>query len=468
MTTNQRCSLSVAALFVTLAATVSFAQDAETTNAQAPLVVDGVIRQIFNSSRDGRTDYLVEIDVQRSEARPPRQGTVTPQYPAPGQSVYVHVSRPQARVAPGARDLPQEKARVRAYLVPRTPGGWEGASAEWFEIASDRTVQTRPADAAPARPTNGAPAGDDDRMPLTSLGITTEPIRARDRFALRVTSIERGGPGQKAGLEIGDVIVAADGELLTSAKQLADVAARGAEFPLVVLDVNTGRPAQVEIRAAARPGDLSQGPRQDPAATPRVEPSQKPARSLGVSAEPVSLGGRTALKISRVEPDSPAARAGLEPDDVIVAAGGAQVTGVEQLVSAIRKSGPTLALTVRDSRTGKDTDVKIAMGGVEPATPLPNVPADVGGGADVSKLGAVVELAFHNDDFAVKVSEVEPGSPAERAGLRPGMIITEANRKPVLHPTDLDAALQAGGQASLTIVDPRTGKKSAVEVRLAR
>src|SRR4029078_13198464 len=88
-----------------------------------------------------------------------------------------------------------------------------------------------------------------------------------------------------------------------------------------------------------------------------------PTRSLSISAETVTLGQRTALKVTRVVADSPAAKAGLEDNDVLVAADGAPLTSPEQLGTALRKSGATLTLTVRDSRTGKDVPVPAALGG---------------------------------------------------------------------------------------------------------
>jgi S1-C subfamily serine protease len=173
------------------------------------------------------------------------------------------------------------------------------------------------------------------------------------------------------------------------------------------------------------------------------------------------------VKVVLVEQGGPAASAGLEAGDVIVAANGAPVTGLEQLASAARKSGPTLVLTVRDVRTGKETPVNVKIGGSQPATPQPTPPSEPGKGAP--GLGAVTELAFYNADFAVKVTEVEQGSPADRAGLRAGDLIVQADGKPVLHPNDLNALVRAAtGPLKLTVVSRETGQKSVVEVRLPR
>ena len=200
-----------------------------------------------------------------------------------------------------------------------------------------------------------------------------------------------------------------------------------------------------------------------------VPVDQPPKVSLGLSAEPVTLGSRSALKVTRIDAEGLGAKAGLEVGDIIVAANGAPITGPEQLLGALRKSGPVFKLTVRDSRTGRDADVEVKLGGTKAAAPIAPVEVDSSLAVAPGKLGAITELAFHDDDFAVKVTEVEAGSAAARAGLRPGILIVAANGKPVLHPNDLnDIARKSGGTLKLTVADPNTGKKSNVDVNLSR
>jgi S1-C subfamily serine protease len=293
--------------------------------------------------------------------------------------------------------------------------------------------------------------------------MTTEPVKVKDKLVLRVTSVERGGPAEKAGLEIGDVVFGVNDTPLTGPEQLDEVARRGESMTLAVMDVRTGRAAQIELRVGPRDADAvaKDAPKAD-TPTPAAPP-----RSLGISAEPVSLGQRTALKVIRVEPGSPAAKAGLEPNDVVVAANGAAITGPEQLATALRKSGPTMTLTVRDSRTGKDTDVDVALGGTKPAAPVSVDTSIAGTGSPKSRFGAVTELAFYDVEAAVKITEIEPGSPAARAGLAPGILILQANGKPVLHPNDLNDAIRTStGTLKLTVVDPRQGRKGTVDVNL--
>lgn len=179
------------------------------------------------------------------------------------------------------------------------------------------------------------------------------------------------------------------------------------------------------------------------------------------------VGKRTGMKVIRVEPGSPAQTAGIEIGDVIVAANGVAVTGVEVLSAVLKKSGPSLTLTVRDTRTGNDVPVQVKVGGPEAGAPAPiptDTPVQTGAGR---KLGAVTELVFYDVNPAVKVTEVEPNSPAARAGLEPGDIIIEANGTPVLHPKTLEEVVRKSAAVlKLQVIDPSTNKKTLVDVNL--
>lgn len=79
------------------------------------------------------------------------------------------------------------------------------------------------------------------------------------------------------------------------------------------------------------------------------------------------------------------------------------------------------------------------------------------------------EVVFLDSDVAVKVTEVAPGSPAQKAGIEPGDLILEANGTPILHPTTLNEVVaKSGGKLSLVVVDPKARRKSTVEVDLGR
>jgi S1-C subfamily serine protease len=134
-------------------------------------------------------------------------------------------------------------------------------------------------------------------------------------------------------------------------------------------------------------------------------------------------------------------------------------------------------LTVRDIRTGKDVPVEVQVPGrsADPSPapfPLPSPGANkpvTSPAPDGSRnrLGAVTEITLYDVEAALKVTEVAPGSPADRAGIRPGLIILAANGKLMLHPNQLaETVRQSPATLQLSVVDPRSGRKSTVKVDL--
>ncbi|MFO0954620.1 MAG: PDZ domain-containing protein [Isosphaeraceae bacterium] len=427
-----------------------------------------------------RVDVLLQIEVRKAEAgRSPREAARFA-FPAPGDSVYVH-----AIERPGVT-LPRERSQVRVFLSPRPGGGWEGASADWFESVSPDLAANSPADppAAAGEPTTpgvSPPASEPGRSSLPTLGLTGQGQTVKGQYVFRITSVERGGPAQRSGLEVGDVIVAVNAKPLTGFDPLAEVVNKGGPLAFVVLDVNSGNAARVTVEAVKSPVGNPPIATNAPPVEPKENPTQTPQgrRRLGLSAETVTIGQRTALKVTRVHPNSPASEAGIEVGDVIVAVNDIPITGVEAMNSALRKGGSDLKFTVRDSRSGRDAEVKVSLGGPTAPSGLPTQPTSrptpspspmptgnrpSGGGG---RLGVVSELVFLETDPAVKVTEVVPGSPAARAGVAAGMIIQEANGTPVLHPNTLNEVVaQSGTKLRLTVVDPATGRRGNLEVDL--
>ena len=72
-------------------------------------------------------------------------------------------------------------------------------------------------------------------------------------------------------------------------------------------------------------------------------------------------------------------------------------------------------------------------------------------------------------DHGVVVTDVQSGSPAERAGLAPGMVIVEANRKPVKTPDDLNQALdeKSAGQGRPAAGPHRRGQPLRCDSRMS-
>ena len=88
--------ISVAAILGLWCAAAQGQDRAMAAARRGSLVVDGIVREVFRSPRQDRVDFLVQIEVTRTQANrvprtPPRVAV-----PAPGDMVYVHASQRSA------------------------------------------------------------------------------------------------------------------------------------------------------------------------------------------------------------------------------------------------------------------------------------------------------------------------------------------------------------------------------------
>jgi serine protease Do len=129
-----------------------------------------------------------------------------------------------------------------------------------------------------------------------------------------------------------------------------------ASVTLTVRDTRTGRDVPVEVKWKG-PGAANPAPIPADAQVPTAA-----GRKLGAVTELVFYDIDPAAKVTEVEPGSPAAAAGIEPGDVIVAANGTPVLHPKGLEEIVRNSGPRLTLTVVDPRTRNKNTVEVRLG----------------------------------------------------------------------------------------------------------
>jgi S1-C subfamily serine protease len=465
-----------------LAASLAFASVAPASaqrpaspKAEAAAVVEGVVREVFRSPRRNQVDYIVQIDVRRSELGQGGDDTRRVSIPPPGDPVYVHYSQ----TGDAAAAIPVEGLSVRAYLKPRPRGGWEGAGASWFEPAQVEEVRRDddrpppPADDERARPAPApAPNAPGRGSILQTLGLKADSIDAGGRLVLRITEVAAGSAAQKAGFEKGDVIIGANGQGITSIEQFGEILRKGGpEAQLAVLNVQNGKQATVKIEVPGVAAAEPRAPRRDD------EPDAAPRRSLGVTVQPKRLGLRTALEVTEVQPEGAARRAGIEVGDVLVEADGVSLTSTDQLQKVLEKSGDTITIKVRDVNTGNDVPVDVKLGAADSPRPgsvptpptTPDTPAPAPGSLTSKSFGITTEAATADLLPVVKVVRVAPGSAAEKAGIEAGDAITGVDDKVIFAPNLLDEALaKVGSTFTLTVLDVKTGKKTPVKVNLGR
>lgn len=137
-------------------------------------------------------------------------------------------------------------------------------------------------------------------------------------------------------------------------------------------------------------------------------------------------GVKHGVLVASVDPKGPAAKAGMESEDVIVAVGSTSITEIRQLQRVMAATAPGSSITVSVIRNGKSVSYPIQVG-VLPSTPKgrPAPPPDsIGTGVSVRTLTG--ELASRIGLKGVKgviVIDVMPGSPAEEGGLQEGDVV---------------------------------------------
>jgi Do/DeqQ family serine protease len=151
--------------------------------------------------------------------------------------------------------------------------------------------------------------------------------------------------------------------------------------------------------------------------------------------------------VTRVLPDSPAEKAGVKSEDIITEANGKTIHSFEELrnIVGLLRVGDSVELKVL--RDGKPKTLKVKIGKDDEA---------VAAGENLHPSLAGASFAPVDDsarqagiDTGILVQNVEQGSPAARAGLRPGDVIVSVNRKPVK--TMDEFSKLAGGKGQLLL-----------------
>jgi serine protease Do len=270
-------------------------------------------------------------------------------------------------------------------------------------------------------------------------------------------------------------------------------------------------PVAPRVYAAPRPA-VAPSPPQEPAPAPEAlaatffvagnflgvrteEVTRENAQRYGLSGEPRGVGVREVVK------GSPAEKAGLRANDVIVRFDGEPVTSVRKLTRLIEESAPEHVTRVTVLRGGAEQELSATLARREPfvsagAEGFYGLSPDIVGDAmrnseqwklneekmrekwgemarkhpglfgSTRRIGVTTnalgkQLAdYFGVTHGVLINSVEENSPAEKAGLKAGDIVTEADGQKVEDADDLTRALSArqDGEVTLTVVRERKSR----------
>jgi serine protease Do len=229
-------------------------------------------------------------------------------------------------------------------------GGYEGVS---FSVPIDIAARVRDQIVAHGKASHGR------------LGVTVQEVNQAlaDSFNLEtpegalVANVEKGSPADRAGLKTGDVIRKIDGQTVVSSGDLSALVSEDAPGQHVTLEVvRAGHRQQM----AATLGDASDKKAQVASNDEQAADKGK----LGLALRPLEprerqeAGVDGGLLVEQVS--GPAARAGVQPGDVVAAVNGTAVNSVDQVKRAMAKSDKSIALLI--VRDGEKIFVPVRVG----------------------------------------------------------------------------------------------------------
>ncbi|MDD2455484.1 MAG: Do family serine endopeptidase [Kiritimatiellae bacterium] len=161
--------------------------------------------------------------------------------------------------------------------------------------------------------------------------------------------------------------------------------------------------------------------------------------------------------IAEVQKDGPADKAGIKSGDILIELDGKKITDISRFRQDVAQILPNKKAKLALFRDGKTRTVVVTVGEFPDDGSLDG--GETGGERDLEKYGfAIQELTQdlarrfgYEAEQGVIVSEVFPGSAAEEAGLRPGMLIMEANRVEVSSVKRFEEAMKKGKDGSLLL-----------------
>jgi S1-C subfamily serine protease/photosystem II stability/assembly factor-like uncharacterized protein len=272
----------------------------------------------------------------------------------------------------------------------------------------------------------------------------------------KLTQIMPGSPAEKAGLAVGDVVLAIGDKDVTGFDQVLDELRPKRRGEMVTLKINRGGETKsIEATLANRPGQGGQGGAGGGGGGgSRVW--------LGVTGE--DRAGKATL--TQIIPDGPGAKAGLKDGDVIVTADGKPVEDYSQLSELVRDKEAGTKVALKVARGSENLDVTVTL----EERPPGGFGGRGGGGGTFGGPPSDVFLGIQGEDGpqgGARLTQITEDGPAEKAGLEQGDIIQAIDAQKLANYDALTEAIRtkrAGDKMKLTIL--RANETKEIEVTL--
>lgn len=156
-----------------------------------------------------------------------------------------------------------------------------------------------------------------------------------------ITQIDKDGPADKAGLQVGDILIAVNGQEVKNAN----------DIPVKISTMRPGTKTTMTILRNGKQENVSVTVAETPSEDGMKVQEKASAGKLGVSVRPLSKDELEELDLQHgllvTEVRGAAARAGLLPRDLILSANGKPVKAAEDLAKTIQKSNKVALLVQR-------------------------------------------------------------------------------------------------------------------------
>lgn len=172
-----------------------------------------------------------------------------------------------------------------------------------------------------------------------------------NRRGALIAQVEPGGPADTAGLRTGDVIIEFNGVSINSSNELPHLVGAtesGKKVPVVVM--REGKKRKLNVTIGSLPG-----------AQPERELASQNGGRLGALVSDIDPRLKESWRleggviVESVDRDSPAARTGLRPGDVIVQLGFEEIANLEDFQKVVKKLPSNKLLPIRFYRDGRPT-----------------------------------------------------------------------------------------------------------------
>jgi serine protease Do len=163
--------------------------------------------------------------------------------------------------------------------------------------------------------------------------------------------------------------------------------------------------------------------------------------------------------VSQVDPNTPGAKAGLHVGDVITKVDGKTVGDAGELQVKVGEKHPGQTIQLEVMRDGRSMNIPVTLEAMSASKASSDENSEHGKGRWGLSVGdlnqdARDQLQLPSNVHGAVVQDVQPGSPADNAGLQRGDIIVEVNRHPEQSAADVAHALSSvpNGQDALVLV----------------